>query len=137
MTDKVARVTLPREVAEALDSLREKGYSNFTILSYVINEKYIAHLPEITTIVKAYERDDFSFDTLLNALVNGYEIEKSPEELEAERKEKVRELYDKALENYAALPASPESAYYDGLTQGILKTLETLDIKIPGVNTDE
>jgi uncharacterized protein (UPF0297 family) len=121
MTDKVK---LPREVAEALDSLREKGYSNFTILSYVINEKYIAHLPEITTIVKAYERDDFSFDKLLNALVNGYEIEKSPEE-------KVREYY----ESLDKRPLCSE-AYGWHEAKAIKKTLDLLGIKIPGVNAD-
>jgi hypothetical protein len=114
MTDKVK---LPREVAEALDSLRGKGYSNFTILSYVINEKYIAHLPEIATIVKAYERDNFSFDTLLNALVNGYEIEKSPE--------------DKVREYYRSLWSENR---YDKPQLAIRKTLNLLGIKVPGVN---
>lgn len=133
MTDKakVARVTLPREVAEALDSLREKGYSNFTILSYVINEKYIAHLPEITTIVKAYERDDFSFDMLLNALVNGYEIEKSPED-------KVREYYDSVLNRLYTEGLDDQERRYvlESEAYGILRTLDLLEIKIPGVNAD-
>jgi hypothetical protein len=128
MTDKVARVTLPREVAEALDNLREKGYSNFTILSYVINEKYIAHLPEITTIVKAYERDDFSFDMLLNALVNGYEIEKSPEE-------RVREYYEFWSERANDRDYETRTEARDKL-DGMLFVLDAYGIKIPGVNAD-
>jgi uncharacterized protein (UPF0297 family) len=126
MSDKVK---LPRELAEALDSLREKGYSNFTILSYVINEKYIAHLPEITTIVKAYERDDFSFDTLLNALVNGYEIEKSPED-------KVRAYYEFWSERAKDRDYETRTEAENKL-DGMLFVLDAYGIKIPGVNADE
>jgi hypothetical protein len=131
--DKVARVTIPREVAEAIENVRKRlGWTDEVILHKTYTNGWEAEWTEVLN----ENGDENKAFLIAQALVNGYEIEKSPEELEAERKEKVRELYDKALENYAALPASPESAYYDGLTQGILKTLEALGIKIPGVNAD-
>jgi hypothetical protein len=118
------KVLLPREVAEAIENVRKRlGWADEVILYKTYTNGWEA---EWTKVLNVDDDENKAF-LIAQALINGYEIEKSPED-------NVRELYDKALENYAALPASPESAYYDGLTQGVLKTLEALDIKIPGVN---
>lgn len=120
MTDqtKVARVTLPREVAEALDSLRRQGGGNYEIVAAFIKRR--KEIPEIKTLADAFELNKISFDDILNALVNGYEIEKSPE--------------DKVREYYEFVRRSIRDDYSDGILDGIEKTLDLLEIKVPGVN---
>jgi len=124
MTDKAkdTRVTLPREVAEALDSLRRQGGGNYEIVAAFIKRR--KEIPEIKTLADAFELNKISFDDILNALVNGYEIEKSPED-------KVREYY----ESLDKRPLCSE-AYGWHEAKAIKKTLDFLEIKIPGVNAD-
>ncbi len=64
-----------------------------------------------------------NFETLLSALVNGYIIEKSPEE-------KLREIYDRAIRwgNVA------DSSYDRGVYSGIKVALDILDVTIEGIN---
>jgi len=96
------KVTLPKEVAEAIERYRIRGASNKSIVSDVVND-----FADDSLI-------SFDLDELLIALVNGYEVEKSPEE-------KVRE-------------------YYEGFSIGttsriaIKQTLNLLGIKIKEVN---
>jgi hypothetical protein len=115
------KVTLPREVAEAINFLRNKvGVTNFGIIAGIAEGE--RGYDEWAT-VEQYASD--KPDTLLAALVNGYEVEKSAEELEAERHEKVRRYlrdvervgqWDKAI--------------------AIRRTLKELGIKIEGVYTE-
>ncbi|WP_035389592.1 hypothetical protein [Bacillus sp. UNC125MFCrub1.1] len=69
-----------------------------------------------------------SLVSLAAALINGYEIEKSPEQ-------KVREFYDYNHEKHERSEAlSPEDHYTAGTDWGIRQTLNHLGIKIEGVN---
>ena len=123
MSDKVK---LPREVAEAIEDLRKDHYDNRALIDEIYEG---AARP----VLQAYA--ETNFDTLLNALVNGYEIEKSPAELEAERKEKVREYYEGLIETKQDLSNDDytrELAAYEA--SGVSKTLDLLGIKIEGVN---
>jgi hypothetical protein len=120
MTDKVARVTLPREVAEAIEDLRKDHYDNRALIDEIYEG---AARP----VLQAYA--ETNFDTLLNALVNGYEIEKSPED-------KVREYYETSVSLRSNMIEALDRQYQSGVIHGILKTLDLLDIKIPGVNAD-
>lgn len=67
------------------------------------------------------------FDTLLSALVNGYVVEKSAEELEREAHDKIRMSYE-----HRSWPTAniADQAYMEGVEV----TLNTLGIKIEGVN---
>jgi Protein of unknown function (DUF1642) len=117
---KVARVALPREVAEAIEKLREKGLTNYGFMNHAINlDRNCAE----TRIISGWLDENFhaNFEVLMIALVNGYEIEKSPEE-------KVREFFESCRQF--------DSTYYYGAKYGIITTLNILDIKIPGVNAD-
>jgi hypothetical protein len=126
MTDKVARVTLPLKVAEALDSLRRQGGGNYEIVAAFIKRR--KEIPEIKTLADAFELNKISFDDILNALVNGYEIEKSPED-------KVREYYEEMREVFkSTVDGSYDEEYLRGIIHGVVKTLNLLDIKVPGVN---
>jgi hypothetical protein len=111
------KVTLPREVAEAINFLRNKiGVTNFGIIAGI--EEGERGYDEWTT-VEQYASD--KPDTLLAALVNGYEVEKSSEDI-------IRDDYEQCD------PGSLE--YRLGFRWGVEKTLNTLGIKIEGVNTE-
>ena len=121
------KVTIPREVAEAIEELRNVGMSNWAIIaiandpseySYVIDEKCLGEYS--TTLSRFKERDK-----LLGALVNGYEIEQTPEE-------RLRDIFiDVANER---LSARSGGEYYVGMMDGIRTALNTLGIKIVGIN---
>lgn len=115
------KVTLPREVAEAIESLRNRGASDQDIVAYGI-ERY--------TIVDAgiiYNYGQEHFRELMSALVNGYEIEKSPEE-------RLRE-YLSEMERYRVnADSKPYYQYCRGRTEGALVALNILGIQIEGIN---
>jgi hypothetical protein len=121
MTDKakVARVTLPREVAEAIELARKWEYRDDEILKQAAGHGFVTH--ELIPL------ESVDIMTLAKALINGYEIEKSPANFEAERKEKAREFYE---EQYKKRHLD----YSAGILDGIKFTLTTFDIKIEGVN---
>ncbi len=120
------KVTIPREVAEAIEELRNAGMSNWAIIaiandpseySYVIDEKCLGEYS--TTLSR------FKGDKLLVALVNGYEIEQTPEE-------RLRDIFiDAANERLSAMSGGE---YYVGMMDGIRTALNTLGIKIVGIN---
>jgi uncharacterized protein YaaR (DUF327 family) len=135
MTDKVARVTLPREVAEAIENVRKRlGWTDEVILHKTYTNGWEAEWAEVLN----ENGDENKAFLIAQALVNGYEIEKSPEELEAERKEKVREYFDSIHERLYSEELSREQRFaLNSELYAVVKTLDLLDIKIPGVNADE
>lgn len=117
------KVTIPREVAEAIEELRNAGMSNWAIIAIAndpseFDEKCLGEYS--TTLSRFKERDK-----LLVALVNGYEIEQTPEE-------RLRDIFiDAANER---LSAGSDGEYYVGMMDGIRTALNTLGIKIVGIN---
>jgi hypothetical protein len=131
------KVTLPREVAEAIAGLRRLGNSTERIVKAANgelqgkNSRVLFHF--------AIEAEE-NYDLILSALVNGFIAEKSPEELEAERHGKVRCLYESSgMKRELRRLASDlvPMTYYDGVINGIDRTLDLLGIKIEGVDVDE
>jgi len=106
------RVKLPREVAEALDDVKYMGLHN--IIEQVVN----MHAYEVVTSQLSDIRHHFRADwrLLAEALVNGYEVEETPEE-------KVRKLFDGS---YPGMDAQYRA--------GIRHTLDALGISMKGVN---
>lgn len=117
------KVTIPREVAEAIEELRNVGMSNWAIIAIAndpseIDEKCLGEYS--TTLSRFKDRDK-----LLGALVNGYEIEQTPEA-------RLRDIFiDAANER---LSAGSDGEYYVGMMDGIRTALNTLGIKIVGIN---
>ncbi|MNC49884.1 hypothetical protein D3C75_990960 [compost metagenome] len=68
-----------------------------------------------------------SFDTLLSALVNGYERELTEEEARELAYEELREIYT----------TPPQSMFARGFDEGLVFTLNTLGIVIPGINDEK
>lgn len=67
--------------------------------------------------------NDVPLETLVDALVNGYQVEKSTEE-------KVREFYESFVHH-------DDGEYCEGVAYGINQTLDLLGIDIPGVNAPD
>ncbi|MGT4651506.1 hypothetical protein [Bacillus cereus] len=110
---------ITKEQSEAITYLRGLGRDDEYILSY--RGEYVGHCAVL---------NDLSRVSLAAALINGYEIEKSPEQ-------KVRDYYES---NYAkhekSKPFSDDDCYMTGVSHGIRQTLDLLGIKIEGVNDD-
>lgn len=127
----MSKVTLPKEVAEAIATLRAKGYENFTIMR--MGHEAVFSQPDLT--IKRWAFDDNGAgnpDLLMSALVNGYEIEQSPED-------KLREYYEGCREAYFVASNTgnlSERRYQLGKTVAIKEALRILGIKIEGINAD-
>jgi hypothetical protein len=114
------KVTLPKEVAEAIDGLLRLGRSKRDIISASTG----GIVGERSAQIKMFVDDSpENFEVLMSALVNGYEVEQTPEE-------KVREYYD------FLRSASTWNEDHAGKVRAIEKTLDLLGIKISGVNAE-
>lgn len=113
------KVTLPKEVAEAIEDVCQFDYSNAEIIATIVNDYgQVAYGTEFPVLIKYSREDDGNLDRLMAALVNGYEVEKTPEE-------NLREYYGRFREgNY------PDQYY----RAAIRSTLEILGVKVEGIN---
>ncbi|MGC4375744.1 DUF1642 domain-containing protein [Fictibacillus sp. Mic-4] len=128
------KVILPRDVAEAIEKLRKSGWDDATLLDRT--EFFTGIIDDDSPLIFQIDRshsgytiadflsDDFekNMPIYARAILNGYEIEKSPEEL-------LREYYEELVET--------GSAYAYSESYGIVHTLNILGIKIPGINAPE
>ena len=112
--------TIPRQVAETIERLRNfNEYTNANITELATRTGGALHRDTVTLRT-------IPFDTLLAALVNGYTVEKSSEELEREAHDLIRKEY-----RYHARSSFGEDNAY---AEGMCDTLNHLGIKIEGVN---
>jgi len=112
------KITVPVEVARAISLMRKEGATNYEI----IHRANGALLTEPDVVLRRWafgEQAEGSPDMLMSALINGYEVEKTPEE-------RLREYY----EEFSRLPDDYEA----GVLEGVYKTLEILGITIEGIN---
>jgi len=123
-----AKVTVTKEVAEAIEDSRGLRMSNFNIMRQahgaVVSPTYL------TLKRWAFGGGGGSSDLLMQALVNGYTVSKTPEE-------KVREYYDRCREKRDQAEMDDRSfaaEHLDGQAIGASITLDILGIKIEGVN---
>jgi hypothetical protein len=111
------KVTIPREVAEAIEYWRSQGMSDASIVATAVTNGGVnKHSRALVNFV--LERAGNS-GILMRALLNGYEVEQSPEE-------RVREYYDNML-------------YANGDTYAdiIKDTVDLIGIKIKGGEINE
>lgn len=109
------KVKLKREVAEAIETLRtpSNGFSNYAIIGMMNDHR--ESMKEIVVINNHMGQGKMHPDDLIAALVNGYEVEETPEE-------KVRRYY----ENHAEKVGNGKTV--------VLNVLHLLEIQIEGVN---
>jgi hypothetical protein len=117
------KVILPREVAEAIEGLKSQGWTKSGIFGFSTGVKRLALSIDEESYGKTIGRyfGCMKHDLLMEALVNGYEVESSPED-------QVKEFY----EVYDAC----DSSYRLGIREGVRQTLNLLGIKIEGVNAE-
>ncbi|MDE1383263.1 DUF1642 domain-containing protein [Bacillus paralicheniformis] len=118
---ELKKPVITKEQAEAIQFLRSGGndWTDDDILEHHVTSKWFNEyvpLNNLYTIV------------LAAALINGYEVEKTPEE-------KVREYYAANYQRHEqSMPRSKDDFYTSGVAEGVRNTLDSLGIKIEGVN---
>lgn len=118
------KVILPKDVAEAITELRSDRGGNlneYGVVTYLDDPKRHLSYPKLKVLYSYFLKSGKSSPIdLMQALVNGYEVEKSSEE-------ELREYYED-------LRKSSPGSLYSWEADGVLKTLSILGIKIEGVN---
>lgn len=75
------KVKVTKEVAEAIEDVRKAQYTNSEIIADIVKDiGCTAYGTLITTLIKFSRQSEGNIDILMHALVNGYEVEKTPEE---------------------------------------------------------
>ncbi|MEK5109912.1 DUF1642 domain-containing protein [Cytobacillus sp. FSL K6-0129] len=128
------KVTIPKGVAEAIEKLREYGWEQANLLN--AGEFINTDRPTLAEIggehigfpIAEWLSNDFhaNYPNYVSALVNGYEIEQSPED-------KLREYYAELKGTYDS-SSGLESYRVDGMLQSVETTLDILGIQIEGIN---
>jgi hypothetical protein len=115
------KITVPANVANAIAHYVNLADNKTQAFTDILSLGYEAERSEI--ILRHFDQD---YDELMQALICGYEVEKSPEDL-------VRDFYNATkmrLDEVSEL----EADYYYGIKKGIEYTLGFLGIKITEVN---
>jgi len=113
---EIKKPVITKEQAETLERMRRIGHADKHIL-----------MASCDGII-GDDLKDLDIMTLAAALINGYEVEKTPEE-------KVRELYATNYQRHEqSMPHSKEDIFTSGVAEGIRSTVDCLGIKIEGVN---
>lgn len=120
------KVKLPKEVAEAIESLRNKGFANCNIFGATLSVH--DHIDEVDVLCSYFNGNPEpysrrSYDVLMEALVNGYIVEETPED-------ELRKKYRHLRRRIARYGLDIDK----GEAKGMRRTLATLGIKIEGLN---
>jgi hypothetical protein len=117
------KVTLPKEVAEAVGYYRGQGFSNASIISTAVTNAGVgSHAKALVYYVTAGENNS---DELMRALVIGFAVDQTPEE-------QIREYWEDVMTRWEN--ADDTDRYYEGSHDAILTVLGILRAKIEGVN---
>ncbi|MCY8493711.1 hypothetical protein [Bacillus inaquosorum] len=113
--------TITKEQADALLHLYSAEWTKSDILEYHVTGEWQE---------RCYSLNDLDTLTLAAALVNGYEVEKAPEE-------KVREYFEKTKRTRDERNSAGDHEgrrFHNGVLDGIISTISILGIQIEGVN---
>ncbi|RDY88711.1 hypothetical protein [Bacillus amyloliquefaciens] len=110
--------TITKEQADALLHLYSAEWTKSDVLEYHATGEWLEHCDSL---------NDLDILTLAAALVNGYEIEKTPEE-------KVRAYYVKLERDRQLAWWQEEENRLESMKKAVRETLDATGIKIEGVN---
>ncbi|WP_176222081.1 DUF1642 domain-containing protein [Tuberibacillus sp. Marseille-P3662] len=116
----IEKVVLPKYVADAIKEL-QKYHDNQKIVYLAFKAGSLA---KNIQIIANFAADNF--DEFLNALVNGYEVEQTPEE-------RIKQKFDHAYNIYL-YNINPAGW---GFCEGVKTVLNEYGTKIPGINAPE
>ena len=119
------KVTLPKEVAESIGIVRANYKSGAEYDLELIHNEGFGYTRVISEFVKE-SRENMAL--YFKALVNGYEVEQTPED-------KVREMFKATIDEVNDLDDHPQAEWWRSRRKSIIDTLNALNIKIEGVNT--
>lgn len=121
---------IPSDVADAIEEMMRLYGDTQDVIGFVLAYGVKSKLLDVLRSIP--------FDTLLAALVNGYERGKTPEQLAEEeraaRHESLRMLYEAKRRNADAANFAETRVRNEEYADGIVWTLNTLGIEIEGVN---
>lgn len=124
----MTKVIVTKEVAEAIEDLRKVQYTNSKIIADIENDRgCTAYGTLMPTLIKFSRQSEGNLDILMKALVNGYEIEKSPEE-------NVFDYYNRMRLRRNGILMGYEREGLEIRMQTVQETLDILGIKIEGIN---
>lgn len=123
----MTKVTIPHDVADAIETLRrdsasDPAFDNEGIAHVYVTESYVGPI--------ALNLRKIPFDTLMRALLDGYERELTEEEKREQACASISFIYAHH-ENEA------HEEYSGGFCDGIEYAIDALGIVIPGVNAPE
>lgn len=129
--------TVPLNVADAIELVRKDApdgggcrWSNEQIVHHVIQ-------PEMYSGPTLAALRSIPFDKLMAALVNGYDVEKTAEEIAHER---IRTVFDARLTKWRSCIIDTDysmASYHAGFRDGVRFALDTLGVKVAGVSADK
>ena len=120
---EITKPVITKEQAEAFEKLREQYTDEEIVIKYIESELDLFD----SSCACLY---DLGFTDFLAALINGYEVEKTPEE-------KVREYFGEAQRRRRERRDAGDiesMRYNSGKIDGVRTALAILGIKIEGVN---
>ena len=117
-----SKIVVPKQVADAIAHYVALADSKTEALTDILRFGYEAANSEI--ILRHFEHD---YDELMEALICGYEVEKTPEE-------KVAEYYADSAKLYRDSAFEDDRRFYLGKMLGVKSTLDKLGIRIEWVN---
>jgi DNA integrity scanning protein DisA with diadenylate cyclase activity len=116
------KITVPANVANAIAHYVNLADSKTEAFTDILRLGYEAEKSEI--ILRHFDHD---YDELMQALVCGYEVEKSPEE-------ELREYYVDVMFRWSDTDEVSWDRYYEGSHDAIITVLGIYGIKVAGVN---
>lgn len=120
----MTKTVLPEDVAHALECVKSTSCSTKRLIEIMMNGGVAPN----SNILKRYSENNF--ENLLNALVNGYEVE--PKEYTEIRKYFNNVINSRDKEGYQV--HKPNADYFHGVEIGIQSTLSMLSKVVNGVN---
>jgi DNA integrity scanning protein DisA with diadenylate cyclase activity len=116
------KIIVPKEVANAIAHYVALADTKTEALQDILRLGYEAERSEI--ILRHFEHD---YDELMEALICGYQIEKTPEE-------QVAEYWNDVNHRWADSDDACRDRYFEGSVDAIITVLGIYGIKISGVN---
>lgn len=115
---EIKKPVITKEQADAIETFLEKGTKEELLTAKVHCCHFGDEYSGINTI---------DIMTIAATLINGYEVDKTPEE-------KVREYYEKLCDGYDRAQFNEDEGKYLLMKRAVRRTLDDLGIKIEGVN---
>ncbi|MGG1042509.1 hypothetical protein ABE153_11500 [Bacillus velezensis] len=112
------KLTITKEQADALLHLYSTGWSKSDVLEHHATGEWFEHCDSL---------NDLDMLMIADVLINGYEVEATPED-------RVREYYAELQEKERAAQSRGVTFSLECEREGVINTLNLLGIKIEGVN---